>query len=80
MNSIAGFPDSVNVHIQVNNDVANALIDSGSSMSYINSKFAIANRFHRRNKSNKIGLAVTGNYFQSIEVCLFTIYLQNQSY
>ena len=49
-------------------------------MSYFNQKFAIANRFQRSNESNKIGLSVTGNCFQSKEVCLSTILLQNQTY
>ena len=39
-----GVPDIVNVRILVNN-VADALIDSDLTLSYVNQKFAIANRF-----------------------------------
>ena len=49
-------------------------------MIYVNHKFAIANRFQRSNESNEIGLAVTGNCFQSKDVCLSTIRLQNGAY
>ena len=37
-------------------------------------------RFQLSNESNEIGLAVTGNCFQSKEVCLSTIHLQNRTY
>ena len=68
------------MRILVNNVAANALIDTDSTLSYINQKFAIANRFQLSNESNEIGLAVTGNYFQGKEVCLATIRLQNRTY
>ena len=64
----------------VNNVAANALIDTGSTLSYVNQKFAIANRFQLSNENNEIGLAVTGNCFQSKEVCSSTIRLQNRTY
>ena len=60
-----------------NNVATNALIDTSSKLSYVNQKFAIANRFQLSNVSNKIGLAITRNCFQSKEVSLFTIHLQN---
>ena len=59
-NNTTGVPDIVNVRILVNNVASNALIDTGSTLSYVNQKFAIANKFWRSNKSND-GLAVTGN-------------------
>ena len=80
INDTAGVPVIVNVRILVNNVAANALIDTGSTLSYVNQKFAIANRFQLSNENNKIGLAVTGNYFQSKEVCSSTIRLQNRTY
>ena len=49
----------------------------GSMLSYINQKFAIANKFQLSNESNEIGLAITGNCFQSKKVCLSIIHLQN---
>ena len=70
INDSAGVPDIVNMRILVNNVAANALIDTGSTLSYVNQKFAIANRFRLSNKSNEIGLAVTGNCFQCKEACL----------
>ena len=80
INDTAGVPDIVNVHILVNNVAANAIIDTGSTLSYVNQKYAIANRFQLSNESNEIGLAVTGNCFQSKEVCLSSIRLQNRTY
>ena len=80
INDTAGAPDIVYVHILVNNIAANALIDTGSTLSYVNQKFAIANRFQLSNENNEIGLAVTGNCFQSKEVCSSTIRLQNRTY
>ena len=77
INDTAGVPDIVNVRTLVNNVAANALIDTGSTLSYVNQKFAIANRFQLSNENNEIGLAVTGNCFQSKEVSLSTIRLQN---
>ena len=44
INDTTGVPDIVNVRILVNN-FADALIDSDSTLSYVNQKFAIANRF-----------------------------------
>ena len=76
----AGVPDIVNVRILVNNVAANALIDTGSTLSYVNQKFVIANRFQLSNENNEIGLAVTGNCFQSKKVCSSTICLQNRTY
>ena len=80
INDIAGVSDIVYVRILVNNVAANALIDIGSTLSYFNQKFASANRFRLSNERNQIGLAVTGNCFQSKEVCLSTIRLQNRTY
>ena len=80
MNNTAGIPDIVNVCILVNYVAVNLLINTGLMLSDINQKFAIANRFQHSNKGKKIGLAVTGNCFQSKEVCLSTICLQNQTY
>ena len=80
MNHTPGVPDIVNVRILVNNVAANALIDIGSTLSYVNQKFALENRFQLSNDSNEIGLAVTGNCFQSKKVCLSTIRLQNRTY
>ena len=54
-----------------NNVAANALIDTGSTLSYVNKKFAIANKFGV--VSNEIGSAATGNCFQSKEVGLSMI-------
>ena len=68
------------MRILVNNVAANALIDTGSTLSYVNEKFAIANKLKGSNENNEIGLAVTGNCFQSKEVCLSTIRLQNRTY
>ena len=65
--------------ILINNVAANVLIDTGSTLSYVNQKFAIANKFQLSNE-NKIGLAVTGNCFQSKEICLPTIRWQNRTY
>ena len=79
INDTAGVPDTVNVRILVNNVAANALIDTGSTLSYVNQKFAIASRFQLSNENNEIGLAVTGNCFQSKEVCSSTIRLQNRT-
>ena len=42
INDTAGVPDIVNVRILVNNVAANSLIDTGSTLSYVNQKFAIA--------------------------------------
>ena len=80
INDTVGVPDIVNVLILVNNVVANALIDTGSRLSYANQKFAIANRFQLSNENNEIGSALTENCFQSKEVCLSTIRLQNRTY
>ena len=44
-NYTAGVPDIVNVCILVNSVAANTLIDTGSTLSYVNQKFAIANKF-----------------------------------
>ena len=76
-NDTAGISDIVNVCILVNSIAANTLIDTSSMLSYVNQKFAIANKFQRSNESNKIDLAVTRNCFQSKKVCLSTICLQN---
>ena len=80
INDTAGAPDIVNVRILVNNVAANPLTDTGSTLSYINQKFAITNRFQLSNENNEIGLGITGNCFQSKEVCLSTIRLQNRTY
>ena len=71
INDTTGVPEIVNVHILVNNVAANALIDTGSTMSYVNQKFATANRFQHSNESKKIGLAVTRNCIQNKENCLY---------
>ena len=42
INDTAGIPGTVNVHILVNNVAVNALIDTGSTLSYVHQKFAIA--------------------------------------
>ena len=63
INDTAGIPDIVNVRILVNKVAANAQIDTGSTLSYANQKFAIANEFQISNGNNEIGLAVTGNCF-----------------
>ena len=64
INDTPGVPDIVNVRIVVNNVAANALIDTGSTLSYVNQKFAIDNRFQLNNENNEIGLAVTGTVFK----------------
>ena len=64
INDTAGVPDIVNVRIVVNNVAAKALIDTGSTLSYVNQKFAIENRFQLSNENNEIGLAVTGTAFK----------------
>ena len=80
INNTAGVPDIVNVCILVNNVAANTLIDTGLTLSYVNQKFAFAKRFQLSNENNEIGLVVTGNCFQSKEVCSSTIHLQNRTY
>ena len=74
INTTVGIPDIVNVRILINNVAANALIDTDSMLSYVNQKFELSN------ESNEIGFTVTGNCFQSKEVCLSTICLQNRTY
>ena len=78
INDTADVSDIVNVRILVNNVAVNALIDTGSTLSYFN-QICIANRFQFSNESNQIGLAVTGKCFRSKEVCLSTIRLQNRT-
>ena len=53
-NDTAGVPDIVNVRILVNNVAANALIDTGSTLSYVNQKFAIAKKFQRSKRVTRL--------------------------
>ena len=52
INDTAGVPDIVNVRILVYNVAANATIETSSTLSYVNQKFAIANRFQYNNDSS----------------------------
>ena len=80
LNAENGAPHKVNVQITVNGVQANALIDTGSTLSQINRTFALQHNFTQCNERNEIGLAVTGNCFQSDGFCLVTICMQNRSY
>ena len=80
MKAVNGAPDKVNVKISVNGVDANALIDTGSTLSHINKSFALKHKFNVRGERNGIGLAVTENCSQSDGCCLSTICLQNRNY
>ena len=73
-------PNKVNVQITVNGVQANALIDTGSTLSHINRTFALQHNFTQCNEHNEIGLAVTGNCSQSDGFYVVTICMQNRSY
>ena len=79
INNTDGVPDIVNRHMLINNVVANALIDTGSTLSYINQNVAIANRFPRGNESNKIDFGKPESVFK-IKKFSNTIRLQNRTY
>ena len=79
MNAENATPHKVNVEIIVNGVQANALIDTESTLSHINRTFALQHSFTLYNERNDIGLAVAGNFSQSDEFCLFTMYRQNRS-
>ena len=80
LNAENGAPHKVNVPITVNGIQANALIDTGSTLSHINRTFASQHDFTLCTERNEIGLAVTGNCSQSDGFCLVTICMQNRSY
>ena len=80
MNSDVGARDKVNVRITIDGMSANALIDTGSTLSHINKNFAFKHKFRRCNEYNEIGLAISGSGSQSEGYCLSTIQLKNRCY
>ena len=80
LNAENGAPHKVNVQITVNGVQANALINTGSTLSHINRTFALQHNLTQCNERNEIGLAVTGNCSQSDGFCLVIICMQNRSY
>ena len=80
LNSDVGARDKVNVRITIDGVSANALIDTGSTLSHINKNFAFKHKFRRCNEYNEIGLAISGSGSQSEGYCLSTIQLKKRCY
>ena len=58
MNAVNDASDKVNVKISVNGINANALIDTGSTLSHIYKSFVLKHKVNVSGKCNEIGLAL----------------------